>query len=113
MRPVLLAVVLLALSATPAAAVTVYPGERPARNALLDELARFGQSWWHARGAQPCAAVELLLADDLTDDDGINPAARTEGCRVWVRVDIVADVQSRPRDEQSAKVLCSAVVHEV
>jgi hypothetical protein len=119
MRPLLLAVLLLALIPTAASAWTgVPPGDRPARNTLVDQAVAIGQDFWHDRnvGTCPTTRLNVRFADDLSDGKPWQAAygrGQMNGCKIWLLTSLVRRAQSgRPGNDWVA-YLCSTVVMEL
>jgi hypothetical protein len=115
-RALTIALALLAILPSTASA---YPGERDAMsNPLVRQTVQIGLDFWQARGVQPCAAPNVMLADSLADTDvdaGVEPAGRadTPGCNVWLNVEIVSNAQDLLVGGSETLNLCTTVVHEL
>jgi hypothetical protein len=115
MRAVACLIFVVSLLLRPATAVAQYPGERPSDSHLIAHLVPLGESYWTARGVQPCPQPTLLMADDLQDEDGRFVAALTHvgGCRILFDADIADDATTDPLSRYSGASLCLIVVHEL
>lgn len=117
MRSVALAVLLLAFAPASAMAWTP-PGDRPARNALVDQVVAIGQDFWHARNVNTCptANLDVRLASDLSDGKAWQAAygrAQMDGCKMWLLTSLVAKAQAGRPGNEAAGYLCRTIVIEL
>lgn len=114
-----LAVLALTISSG-AAQAQAYPGERETRHPKIQRMVAKGVAYWQARGLQPCASPTIIGASDLTDVDAYDPNARAElnGCRIWVRADLLASALSERSSgarggDSHREALCALIFHEL
>jgi hypothetical protein len=97
-----------------------FPGEAPATDARLVQLADFANEFWAGQTPETCASISVLEADDLGVDESDRWAgARGGSCAIVFRRDMVIQLNGAAATRDHAirvTVLadeCADVVHEV